>query len=204
MGLAVPPAIVIVNDNIATQTKAWLVRQLHINETLDGYTALLDRLTANPDYANLVKQMNLRIMVFVESFQELIPPDLRTIADVAIYVKNGLASVQKNNFGPPASTHNIKNLHWSNLCVRDIQFDVDGTQNPCGEVGTCSSTISCGCSTGYCCSCCNPSIPGACVDCGSCSYCSECWRCSSCGGAYTYSHTRPLVRVTCLTCGCNC
>jgi hypothetical protein len=41
----------------------------------------------------------------------------REIADVVIFVKEALASIEKNNFGPPGQTYQVLNLYWGQLCV---------------------------------------------------------------------------------------
>lgn len=196
MGLVVPPAIIIINNDITTETINFIAKQLHIDEIIDGYE-LSSRVSADPAYPNLIKQFNQRIMVTVESYQDILGPELRRVADVAIYVKGNLASVQKNNFGPPNATYSITNLHWSQLCIRDVNFDVDGTQNNCGGCN-CSSTITHGY---YLCPCCNPSKPSACVSCGDCC-CSVCNRCTGCGNPiYSYGSASVLIRANCLACG---
>lgn len=107
-----PAAIVFVNNDLAGNLEETLVRQLHIDEVLDGYV-FDDRIAANSNYVADVKAANQRIMV-VRSFEELAN---RNQADVVIFVSHGLASVLNNNFGPPGITHPVMRLTWGKICV---------------------------------------------------------------------------------------
>jgi hypothetical protein len=107
-----PAGIVFVNNDLTPSVQAALVRQLHISEVIDGYI-FDDRITANPGYVDIVKQLNMRILV-VRSFEEL---ENRTLADVVIFVTHGLASVLENKFGPPGVTSAVCRLTWGKLCV---------------------------------------------------------------------------------------
>ncbi len=110
--VAVPPAIIFVNRDLVDQVRSWIVKQLHINEAIDGST-FDARIAADPSYPDKVHQLNLRILV-ERPFTEW---QNRELADVAIFVKNGLASVEKNNFGPPGATFPVINIHWGQLGV---------------------------------------------------------------------------------------
>ena len=106
-----PAGVIFVNDDLTDNVKSHLIRQLFISETIDGYE-FDDRIAANPEYINLIKQLDLRIMV-VRPFTEL---ENRTNADLAIFVSHGLAAVLDNNFGPPGLTIEVLNITWGNLC----------------------------------------------------------------------------------------
>lgn len=110
--VAVPSAIILVNNDLVDQVRSHLVTQLHITEVIDGYV-FDDRIAANSSYPDTIRADGYRLMV-VRSFAEL---ESRELADVAIFIKNGLASVLKNNFGPPGATFEVLNLHWGQLCI---------------------------------------------------------------------------------------
>src|SRR3972149_3683491 len=94
--VAVPAAIIFVNRDLVDQVREHIVKQLHISEAIDGYT--FDRRVAlDPEYISKIKQLNMRLLV-ERPYTEL---ENRELADVAIFIKNGLASIEKNNFGPP-------------------------------------------------------------------------------------------------------
>ena len=114
MSRAVPPAIIFVNNDLVPQIRNWLVKQLHIDEYMSG--AVFDaRVDGYGDgyYVASVYSQNKRIMV-IRDFRETTN---RSLADVVIFVKEGLASIQKNKFGPPEQTHQVQNLYWGQLGV---------------------------------------------------------------------------------------
>lgn len=109
-----PPAIVFVNNDLSQNVENMLVRQLHIDEVVDGYV-FDDRVIAIPNYLASIPAQNLRIMV-VRSFEEL---ENRDLAQVVIFVKAGLAAILVNGFGPPGLTFPVVNLTWGKLGVYD-------------------------------------------------------------------------------------
>jgi len=115
--MIVPSAIIFVNKDLVDQVKNHLIKQLHIDEVIDGYV-FDDRLLSNPNYITNIKQNKLRILV-ERSFLEL---ENRTNADVVIFIKSGLASILKNNFGPPGNTYPVVNLYWGQLCIFTTAF----------------------------------------------------------------------------------
>jgi hypothetical protein len=115
--VALPSAVIFVNADLTDQVRNHLVKQLHIDEIIDGYT-FDQRLVVNPQYVQDLKLLNLRLMV-VRPFTEL---DNRSAADVVIFVKEGMASVLKNNFGPPGLTFKVLSLYWGQLCIFKTQF----------------------------------------------------------------------------------
>ncbi len=110
--VAVPPAIIFVNDDLTKEVLGVVQRQLQINETIDGYE-FDDRVAAEPNYPAIIHQLNLRLLV-IRPFTEL---ENRDKADVVVFMKAGLASVEKNKFGPPRETFPIKKLYWGQLRV---------------------------------------------------------------------------------------
>lgn len=110
--VAKPAAVIFVNNDLTSSVRNMLVKQLHIDEVVDGY--VFDaRISANSEYVSNIKQLDIRIMV-ERPFTEL---ENRTEADVAIFVSHGLAAVLKNNFGPPQQTHSVVDLYWGKLGI---------------------------------------------------------------------------------------
>ena len=105
-----PAAIVFVNNDLTDNVKEALVRQLFISEAITG--AEFDaRVVADPNYYTAVHQNNLRIMVI----RNLSETTNRELADVVIFVKAGLASVEGGKFGPPGLTLPVDRLYWHEL-----------------------------------------------------------------------------------------
>ncbi len=115
---ALPSAIVFVNNDLVDSVRDMLVTQLHIDQTYTGEQ--FDAIIANdPNYPQTVKQLRQRVMV-IRSFEEL---ENRDIPDVVLFVKAGLASVEKNNFGPPGLTLQVINISWGALGKFGLPFD---------------------------------------------------------------------------------
>lgn len=113
--VAVPPAIIFVNNDLSASAREHLVRQLFINDVQDGYEFDAN-VAADEDYPSKIRQLNLRIMV-VRSFADRADVSTWTLPDVVIFVKNGLAAVEKNKFGPPGLTLRVIQLTWGGLGV---------------------------------------------------------------------------------------
>lgn len=107
-----PAAIVLVNDDLVDNVRDHIAKQLHIDEIIDGYT-LDNRVIADATYNATVKANNQRILV-IRPFTNT---NNRDQMDVVLFVKSALASVQKNNFGPPGKTFQVVNLYWGQICV---------------------------------------------------------------------------------------
>ncbi len=108
-----PPAIIIVNNDLTEQVKGVLIRQLRIDQVMDGYT-FDQTLEADPNWANDIRKIhNQRIMV-VRDLREL---KNREVADVVAFVSRGMISTEKNNFGPPVKQFQVRSIHWGQLCV---------------------------------------------------------------------------------------
>ncbi len=100
-----PGFVIFANDDLVDQIKNVLRSQLFLDEIIsgdefDGYVS------ADPDYVNNLKAQKRRVLV-VRSFNNL---QNKQLADVVIFIKAGLASIQKNNFGPPGQTYPAANL----------------------------------------------------------------------------------------------
>ena len=110
--VAVPAAIVFVNNDLTDNVQARLIRQLHISEVISGET-FDSRVDSDSEYVNKIKQLNQRVMV-VRSFATI---NNRDLADVLIFVKNGLAAVETDKVGPPGITFEVLDLYWGKLGI---------------------------------------------------------------------------------------
>lgn len=115
--VAMPSAIIFINNDLVPQVKQYIITQLHINEAIDGYV-FDDRVAANPNYPTLIKSLNLRLMV-IRPFNDYTN---RELADVAVFAKNGMLSVEKNNFGPPIRQMKIADVYWGKFCIFKTKF----------------------------------------------------------------------------------
>jgi hypothetical protein len=135
--IAVPGAIIFINNDLASSTMSRIVSQLQIEETIT-FEELNSRLIADPNYTRNIRIERRRIMVTID----FLTTDTRTQADVVVYVKNGLVSISKSCFGPPGATYPFNYLYWGQLCIFDT--DLDRTCANCGLWWR-----QCGCNDGY-------------------------------------------------------
>jgi len=107
-----PAAIIVVNNDLVTSIQDKLSQQLHLNEIITG-DEFDSRVSTDSAYPDSVRLDGQRILV-------IRPLDMvfdRTLVDVIIFIKNGLASVLTNKFGPPGATYPVCRLYWGQLCI---------------------------------------------------------------------------------------
>jgi len=110
--MALPGAIVFMNENVPEQVRDTLRKQLSITMLMDGVT-FDGYIESYPTWPTQMRNHLERIMV-MRSFRELTN---RTLADVVIYVNNGMAAIETNKFGPPGLTYRVAELYWGKLMV---------------------------------------------------------------------------------------
>lgn len=109
--MSLPAAIFFVNADINEGIRNTLMNQLFIDETLTDVD-FDARVQVEPEYPSLIHLNSLRIMVLRQNFRDLTN---RNLADVVMFVKQGLASIEKNNFGPPGLTFPIDRINMYEL-----------------------------------------------------------------------------------------
>lgn len=162
--LSNPPAIIIVNNDLTQSVQNTLVRQLRIDQVLDGYT--FDQYIAiDPNWPNNIKNIHNQRILVVRDLREL---DNRQYADVVAFISHGLITVEQNKFGPPISSFAVDKIHWGQLCVYVKE------KGP-GNIGT----MCCGCGTDISCTiraeldALNNRICSSCSCCGGCCGCAQ-------------------------------
>lgn len=101
-----PGAIIFINKDINDGIRSLLITQLFINDVMDGNT-FDGYVSMDPGYVNRIHGSNLRVLVIRESFRDFTN---RELADVVIFIKNGMASVEENKLGPPRPQFPLQNL----------------------------------------------------------------------------------------------
>jgi hypothetical protein len=110
--VAVPNAIIFVNNDLVDQVRQHITTQLHINEWITS--AEFDaRVAADPDYPDTIRALGLRLMV--EGDHRHL--NNREHADVVTFVKNGMMSVEYNKFGPPKPSFRVLDIHWGQFSI---------------------------------------------------------------------------------------
>jgi hypothetical protein len=118
LGSLYPSAIIVANNDLTDNVRNMLVKQLFIDEILDGYTFDsrvdgYDGYDGYESYIQNIKRNNKRILV-IRSYQDNFD---RNLTDVNIFVKLGMAHVLHNKIGPHSITYRIVNLTWDKLCI---------------------------------------------------------------------------------------
>lgn len=103
---SIPPGIIFINEDLNDTLKEKIKGQLWIHEAMTG-SEFDARVAADPSYPDIVKFTNTRILVI----RDLHDHTNREIADVVIFVKAGLAAIEKNNFGPPGLTLPVETFY---------------------------------------------------------------------------------------------
>ena len=109
--IILPSAIVFVNTDLTQNVVNKLKTQLFITDIFDGST--FDGYVANTQFLADCKAQNKRILV-TRPFNDY---NNRNLADVAMFIKNGLASIEVNKFGPPGQTYKVVELYWGKLGI---------------------------------------------------------------------------------------
>lgn len=130
-----PAAIIFINDSITTATLNTLATDTGIQpnglvpntpepSTVQGIDVQLDitetmtfaefnaRVAADPNYPTNIHLNGLRILVILPDFQDTTN---RHLADIVMFVKQGIASVEKCKFGPPGFSIDVQRLNIWNL-----------------------------------------------------------------------------------------
>jgi len=108
--------IIFINNDLAGNTQSTLENQLRITESIDGYE-FDQRVLEDPNYPAIIHASNLRLLV-IRSYFELTN---RNLADVVLFIKNGMAYVESNKFGPPGQSFNIDRIQLDKILVAQTQ-----------------------------------------------------------------------------------
>ena len=101
------------NSDAGSSELTNLQSQLFINDTMTK--AEFDaRVEADPNYPTIVHLQGLRILVIVPSYNDgyhrhIDIPNIE-LADVVMFLHQGLADIEKNHFGPPGQNYDIQRI----------------------------------------------------------------------------------------------
>jgi hypothetical protein len=109
--MQLPSAIIFVNADLTAVSTEILMTQLFIHEKITG-EEFDARVEADPNYPTIIHGNNLRLLVVRDDFMDFTN---RELADVVIFIKQGQAVVEKNNFGPPSLSLPIYQLYLHQL-----------------------------------------------------------------------------------------
>lgn len=109
-----PGAIIFCNANISESSLSLIKLQLFVNQTISLDQFILD----SSNYISLSK-LNQRILVLIDDFENT---ELRETADVLIYIKMGLVTILKNNFGPCGISLDINKVYIHKLLRKASEY----------------------------------------------------------------------------------
>ena len=102
-----PGAIILINNDQSLNVQAALVQQLLITEVITG-PEFNNRVAADPNYPSTIHQNKIRLMV-LDSFRNVTN---RNLYDLVFFVKEGIASLEQNKFGPHGQSYPISGLYF--------------------------------------------------------------------------------------------
>lgn len=154
-----PSSIFFINSDINDIEKNKLKNQLFIDDTMTK-KEFDARIVADPNYSTIIHLQGMRILVILPTFQDYVN---RNLADVVMFLHQGLADIECNRFGPPGQSYPIDNITFYELLrsanstnVISLPFYSLGTCNSCNSPFYCDachtssgvricSSCSCGC-----------------------------------------------------------
>jgi hypothetical protein len=119
MPSVIPGVIIWVNSGISENVQEMLVRQLFLDQVIDGsefslrVDGYVSGITISEDYNSYVKRNSQRILVI----NDITDLTNRGLVDVACQLKHGLISILTNKYGPYGQTFPVTNLTWSKLGI---------------------------------------------------------------------------------------
>ncbi len=132
--MALPTAIIFVNADLNDTLKATLQSQLYINQTITDIQ--FDEVVAvDPTFPDQIHLNGARVLVIRQNFMDKTNFKL---ADVVIFVKQGVATVSKNNLGAPEQTYPIERLNiYELLRANNSQYVIILPEFPSGPRHSC-------------------------------------------------------------------
>ena len=115
--------IIVVNDDTVPQIQQVMQVQLSLDEIITG-TEFDSRVLADSQYPVTIRLSGRRVMV-VRSFFDQFD---RTVVDFVLFIKNGLASIEYDQAGPPGQTYQVASMTLQQLVNGANQ---NPNRNPC-------------------------------------------------------------------------
>ena len=105
-----PPAVIFINTDLTDSIKETFTRQLFLTEIIDAATFDAN-VAADGYYVFDIHQLGKRVMVL----RDLSDQTNRFLADIVLFAKAGLVSVEYNNTGIPSITLPIDKVYLTAL-----------------------------------------------------------------------------------------
>jgi hypothetical protein len=98
--MLLPSAILFINADMTSAQIQNLGRQLFISETISDQQ-FNERISVDPNYPQIIYGQNLRLLVIQQNLKD---GYYHHLADVVMFIKQGMIAVEKNKYGPPGAT----------------------------------------------------------------------------------------------------
>jgi len=108
--------IIFVNADLTQNVEDAVIRQLEITEAIDGYE-FDQRIIDDPNYPSIIHTTNINLLV-IRSFYDTTN---RALADIVIFISQGLAYVLSNKVGPPGQTFQVDRMRLERLLNAQTQ-----------------------------------------------------------------------------------
>jgi hypothetical protein len=109
-----PSLLIFINQNLVDSIQATLSQQLYLTEIISKQE-FDNRMSVDPNYHHIIHLNNLRVLVMLN----LQDKTNREFADIVLFFKYGLISVECNKYGPPKQSLPLDRLYLSELVDRD-------------------------------------------------------------------------------------
>jgi hypothetical protein len=109
-----PSLLIFVNQDLTSSIQDTFMQQFYLTEIISKSEFDL-RMLNDPNYHHIIHLNNLRVMVMLD----LQDKTNREFADIVIFFKSGLVSVECNKYGPPKQSLPLDRLYLSELVDRD-------------------------------------------------------------------------------------
>lgn len=106
-----PAAIVFVNADLGSGIQTKLTAQLLIDEVMTNIE-FNNRVSVDPNYPLEVHSNGLRILVLLPSLMDFTN---RNLADVVLFAKGGLVTIEQDNNGPPMQSYQVDRVNIYDL-----------------------------------------------------------------------------------------
>lgn len=119
-----PSAIIFVNQDLSANVETTLQTQLYITDTMYG-SDFDARVAENPGYPDIIHGTQSRILV-IRPFNDGYDGYNRWLADIVIFVKAGLAAIEKNKFAHHEDGYHFFDgyHHFDNINFWDNNFEL--------------------------------------------------------------------------------
>lgn len=127
--VAVPGALIMINNDLSSSVQERIRIQLHIDEIITGQEFDL-RFAADNNYPLNVRAMRRRVLV-LRDHRDLTN---RESMDIVMFFKSGMISISNNCYGPVGQTYRVRDVYWGAIGIYNTIID-----RTCRTCATCSS-----------------------------------------------------------------